>query len=172
MTWAALAAPSTLGVRVRRSNSPYPLNSCEIRSAFVSFVGSSLHIGKEIIPITMRFCPDCPTRLPRGQSCSWDTPRQTAVADSSALRVPPSVQEPLRWNVLSRIKVRMPITIRNQTPAHAPADRRTLESRKVGALPLLDHVLEKLQLAEFLQQHLPGEDARSASPPQRHCSCC
>ena len=49
----------------------------------------------------------------------------------------------------------------SDTGASAPADRRTLESLEVGALPLLDHVLEKLQLAEFLQRHLPGEDART-----------
>ncbi len=43
----------------------------------------------------------------------------------------------------------------------ARADGRTLASRQVAALPILDHVLEKLRLAEFLHEHLPGEDQRT-----------
>ncbi len=43
----------------------------------------------------------------------------------------------------------------------ARADGRTLTSRQIAALPLLDHVLEKLRLAEFLREHLPGADPRT-----------
>ncbi len=45
--------------------------------------------------------------------------------------------------------------------AVARADGRTLTSRQVAALPLLDHVLEKLRLAEFLREYLPGTDPRT-----------
>ncbi len=43
----------------------------------------------------------------------------------------------------------------------ARADGRTLTSRQIAALPLLDHVLEKLRLAEFLREYLPGTDPRT-----------
>jgi transposase len=58
----------------------------------------------------------------------------------------------------------------NQRPEHlAPAPRpgetahaagRTLTSWRVAALPILDHLLRRLRLRDFLHEHLPREDRR------------
>ena len=39
-----------------------------------------------------------------------------------------------------------------------------LTSCRVAALPILDHVLGRLRLEEFLRDHLPHEDRRSRIP--------
>jgi len=46
--------------------------------------------------------------------------------------------------------------------AHAGA--HTLLSQRVTALPILDHFLQRLRLAEFLRDHLPREDGRTRVP--------
>jgi len=43
----------------------------------------------------------------------------------------------------------------------AHAHGHTLESRRVGALPLLDRFLKRLRIEQFLCKHLPREDRRS-----------
>jgi transposase len=46
----------------------------------------------------------------------------------------------------------------------AHAQGHTLESRRVGALPVLDRLLNRLRIEEFLGKHLPREDRRSRVP--------
>lgn len=46
----------------------------------------------------------------------------------------------------------------------AHAGRRCLRSVKTGALPILNHVLQRLRLEEFLREHLPREDKRVKVP--------
>ena len=46
--------------------------------------------------------------------------------------------------------------------AHAGA--HTLHSQRIAALPILDHFLHRLRLAEFLRDHLPREDGRTRVP--------
>jgi transposase len=46
----------------------------------------------------------------------------------------------------------------------ARAAGRTLTSRRVAALPILDCLLRRLRLDEFLRDHLPREDRRSRVP--------
>jgi transposase len=46
----------------------------------------------------------------------------------------------------------------------AHAQGRTLQSRRVGALPVLDRLLERLRIEQFLGKHLPREDRRSRVP--------
>jgi transposase len=43
----------------------------------------------------------------------------------------------------------------------AHAQGHTLESRRVGALPLLDRLLKRLRIEDFLGKHLPRHDRRS-----------
>jgi transposase len=43
----------------------------------------------------------------------------------------------------------------------ANAQGHTLESRRVGALPVLGHFIKRLRIEEFLCKHLPREDRRS-----------
>ena len=43
----------------------------------------------------------------------------------------------------------------------AHAQGHTLDSRRVGALPVLDRLLKRLRIEEFLGKHLPREDRRS-----------
>lgn len=42
--------------------------------------------------------------------------------------------------------------------------RCTLNSRRIAALPILDHFLSRLRLREFLSDHLPHEDGRTRIP--------
>ena len=51
--------------------------------------------------------------------------------------------------------------------ASAHTDGRTLNSRRLGALPILDRILERLRLEEFLRERLPQEDARTKVPTAR-----
>lgn len=46
----------------------------------------------------------------------------------------------------------------------AQAHEHTLHSYRIGALPLLDVILTRLRLKEFLAAHLPPEDARTKIP--------
>jgi hypothetical protein len=46
----------------------------------------------------------------------------------------------------------------------ARARGRTLNSRRVAALPILDRFLKRLRIEEFLRNHLPREDRRSRVP--------
>lgn len=46
----------------------------------------------------------------------------------------------------------------------AHAGRQTLRSVKVGALPIINRILQRLRLEEFLQEHLPPEDRRVKVP--------
>lgn len=49
-----------------------------------------------------------------------------------------------------------------RTPgATAHAQGRTLHSRRIGALPILNAFLQRLRIAEFLRAHLPRDDRRS-----------
>ena len=42
--------------------------------------------------------------------------------------------------------------------------RRTLNSRRIAALPILNHFLGRLRLRAFLSDHLPYEDGRTRIP--------
>ncbi len=46
----------------------------------------------------------------------------------------------------------------------ARAAHRTLNSLRLGALPILNHILQRLRLDEFLRDYLPPEDKRSRVP--------
>jgi transposase len=46
----------------------------------------------------------------------------------------------------------------------ARAEGRTLNSRRIGALPILDGFLKRLRIEEYLRDHLPREDLRSRVP--------
>jgi transposase len=46
----------------------------------------------------------------------------------------------------------------------ARARGRTLDSRRVAALPILDRFLKRLRIEQFLRDHLPREDRRSRVP--------
>ena len=46
----------------------------------------------------------------------------------------------------------------------ARAQGHTLVSRRVGALPILDRLLKRLRIEQFLRKHLPREDRRSRVP--------
>ena len=48
--------------------------------------------------------------------------------------------------------------------ARAKGRRRTLNSRRIAALPILEHFLSRLRLREFLRDHLPHEDGRTRVP--------
>jgi transposase len=48
--------------------------------------------------------------------------------------------------------------------ARARGRRRTLNSRRIAALPILERFLERLRLREFLRDHLPHEDGRTRVP--------
>src|SRR6516164_5909420 len=48
--------------------------------------------------------------------------------------------------------------------ARAKGRRRTLNSRRVAALPILNRFLERLRLRQFLYDHLPHEDRRTRVP--------
>ena len=43
----------------------------------------------------------------------------------------------------------------------------TLRSYEVGALPLVNHLLERMRLEELLRQHLPPDDPRCVLPTSR-----
>ena len=43
----------------------------------------------------------------------------------------------------------------------------TLQSYDVGALPLINHILERMQLEQLLQQYLPKDDPRCEFPTSR-----
>ena len=47
---------------------------------------------------------------------------------------------------------------------NARTARRTLDSFRLGALPILNQILERLRLDEFLSDYLPREDKRSRIP--------
>jgi transposase len=48
--------------------------------------------------------------------------------------------------------------------ARSKGRRRTLNSRRIAALPILEHFLSRLRLREFLRDHLPHEDGRTRVP--------
>ena len=58
----------------------------------------------------------------------------------------------------------------------ARSARGTLRSYTVGALPIIDHILKRMKLEEFLQDYLPKEHRRSkiaaarGSPPWTCCT--
>ncbi len=49
----------------------------------------------------------------------------------------------------------------------ARADKRTLTTSTVGALPILNRILERMRLEEFLEAYLPREDRRTKVPAAR-----
>jgi transposase len=53
---------------------------------------------------------------------------------------------------------------RKPTGRQARAGRRTLRSEKIGALPILNHFIERLRLEELLRECLPPEDKRVKVP--------
>src|ERR1700716_1846810 len=48
---------------------------------------------------------------------------------------------------------------------HAQADGLQLRSYDVGALPLLQRIVERMQLQRILNEHLPSDDSRTDLPP-------
>jgi transposase len=48
--------------------------------------------------------------------------------------------------------------------ARSKGRRRILNSRRIAALPMLEHFLDRLRLREFLRDHLPHEDGRTRVP--------
>jgi len=50
---------------------------------------------------------------------------------------------------------------------HARQGGQTLTTHNVGALPLLNRVIERMKLEEFLQEYLPPEDGRTKIPTAR-----
>jgi len=48
--------------------------------------------------------------------------------------------------------------------ARSKGRRRTLNSRRIAALPILERFLGRLRLREFLRDHLPHEDGRTRVP--------
>ena len=44
---------------------------------------------------------------------------------------------------------------------------QTLATHSVGALPLLNRILQRMKLEEFLQEYLPPEDGRTRIPTAR-----
>lgn len=52
-----------------------------------------------------------------------------------------------------------------QVGHHAQADGRDLHSYRVGLLPVLNRVVERLRLAEFLRDYLPKQDRRCLIDP-------
>ena len=53
---------------------------------------------------------------------------------------------------------------RKPTGRQARAGRRTLRSEKIGALPILNHFIQRLRLDEWLRECLPPEDKRVKVP--------
>ena len=53
---------------------------------------------------------------------------------------------------------------RKPTGRRARAGRRTLRSEKIGALPIINHFIQRLRLEELPQEHLPREDKRVKVP--------
>ena len=51
-----------------------------------------------------------------------------------------------------------------RTGRQARAGRQTLRSEKIGALPILNHFIQRLRLEELLREHLPPEDKRVKVP--------
>jgi len=49
----------------------------------------------------------------------------------------------------------------------AKAGRRTLRSWSVGALPIVNRLLQRMRLAELLEKHLPPDDPRTKVPTTR-----
>src|SRR3954453_3358032 len=47
---------------------------------------------------------------------------------------------------------------------HAQADGLQLRSYDVGALPLLQRILERMQVQRLLCEHLPSDDSRTELP--------
>jgi hypothetical protein len=47
----------------------------------------------------------------------------------------------------------------------ARAKGRTLNSRRIGALPIIDRILERMRLEEFLRSYLPRADRRCRIAP-------
>ena len=54
-----------------------------------------------------------------------------------------------------------------RTGRQARAGRQTLRSEKIGALPILNHLMEQLRLEEFLREFLPPEDKRVKIPARK-----
>ena len=54
-----------------------------------------------------------------------------------------------------------------RTGRQARAGRQTLRSEKIGALPILNHLMERLRLEEFLREFLPPEDKRVKIPARK-----
>jgi len=54
-----------------------------------------------------------------------------------------------------------------RTGRQARAGRQTLRSEKIGALPILNHLIEQLRLEEFLREFLPPEDKRVKIPARK-----
>ncbi len=53
---------------------------------------------------------------------------------------------------------------RKPTGRQARAGRQTLRSEKIGALPILNHFIERLRLEQWLRECLPPEDKRVKVP--------
>jgi transposase len=62
---------------------------------------------------------------------------------------------------------RGPATPGPQLGGHAPAAEMTLDSHRLGLLPVLNHLLERLRLEEFLRAYLPPDERRCRISPAR-----
>ena len=56
---------------------------------------------------------------------------------------------------------------RKRTGQQARVGRQTLRSEKIGALPILNHIIGRLRLEEFLRELLPPEDKRVKIPAHK-----
>jgi transposase len=67
----------------------------------------------------------------------------------------------------SRKKPHTPHTTAPRCGTHARWEQGSLQSCTVGALPILNHIFQRLNLEAILQAHLPQEDARTKLPVAR-----
>jgi len=67
----------------------------------------------------------------------------------------------------SRKKPHTPHTTAPRCGTHVRWEQGSLQSCTVGALPILNHILQRLNLEAILQAHLPKEDTRTKLPVAR-----
>src|SRR5262245_23849877 len=79
---------------------------------------------------------------------------------------PRSPQRPARPTAMAKKRQRR---VDRPAPKYRPGEvaqarGRTLSSYRLGALPILDGILQRLRLREFLRDRLPSEDPRTKVP--------
>jgi len=71
-------------------------------------------------------------------------------------------------HVTTKKKVKTPSAETNTQPGQrAKAEGVTLRSFEVGALPIVNHILERMRLERLLRNHLPPDDSRTQLPTSR-----